>query len=84
MSFRTTRGELEGPLLQGKGVICQNLVGVLNLLEDLLEFFLSSLVVHHLDRSFLKKLHHNLSGLFNVSITREQGRNASTAWVWTW
>src|SRR5919107_4212234 len=44
-------GELEGALLEGEGVIRECLVGALDLLEDLLEFLLCSLVVHHLLRS---------------------------------
>jgi hypothetical protein len=36
---------------QSKDVVHQGFVGVLDLLEDFLELLLSSLVVHHLDRS---------------------------------
>jgi hypothetical protein len=43
-----SRANWRGALLEGEGVVRECLVGVLDLLEDLLEFLLRSLVVHHL------------------------------------
>jgi hypothetical protein len=47
-------GEPEGTFLECEDVVHEGLVGVLDLLEDLLKFLLRSLVVHHLyDHSLL-------------------------------